>query len=39
MKDALKRIVENFHKYNSEHMATQAFGLSEDHSRWKKERI
>lgn len=30
MKDALIRIVEAFHKYNSEHMAAQAFGLSED---------
>ena len=30
MKDALKRIVDTFHKYNSEHMAAQAFGLSED---------
>ena len=30
MKDALIRIVEAFHKYNSEHMAAQAFGFSED---------
>ena len=30
MKDALKRIVDAFHQYNSEHMAAQAFGLSED---------
>ena len=30
MKDALKRILDAFHKYNSEHMAAQAFGLSED---------
>ena len=30
MKDALVRIVDAFHKYNSEHMAAQAFGLSED---------
>ena len=30
MKEALKRIVDNFHKYNSEHMAAQTFGLSED---------
>ncbi len=30
MKDALKRIVDAFHRYNSEHMAAQAFGLSED---------
>ena len=30
MKEALKRIVDAFHKYNSEHMAAQAFGLSED---------
>ena len=30
MKEALKRIVDTFHEYNSEHMAAQAFGLSED---------
>ena len=30
MKDKLKQIVDVFHKYNSEHMAFQAFGLSED---------
>ena len=30
MKDALKRIVDTFHKYNSAHMAAQAFGLRED---------
>ena len=30
MKDALKRIVDRFHRYNSEHMAAQAFGLRED---------
>ena len=30
MKDRLKQIVDAFHKYNSEHMAYQAFGLSED---------
>ena len=30
MKEQLKEIVENFHKYNSEHMAAQTFGLSED---------
>ena len=30
MKDKLKQIVDAFHKYNSEHMAFQAFGLSED---------
>ena len=30
MKEALKRIVDAFHKYNSEHMAAMAFGLSED---------
>ena len=30
MKEALKRIVDALHKYNSEHMAAQAFGLSED---------
>ena len=30
MKEALKKIVDAFHRYNSEHMAAQAFGLSED---------
>ena len=30
MKEALKKIVDTFHRYNSEHMAAQAFGLSED---------
>jgi len=30
MKEALKRISEKFHQYNSEHMAAQAFGLRED---------
>jgi hypothetical protein len=30
MKEALKRIVDAFHRYNSEHMAAQAFGLSEE---------
>lgn len=30
MKEKLKQIVETFHKYNSEHIAFQAFGLSED---------
>ena len=30
MKEALKRIVEKFHQYNSEHMAAQTFGLRED---------
>ncbi|MBQ4225509.1 MAG: phosphorylase [Oscillospiraceae bacterium] len=30
MKEALKRIVDTFHRYNSEHMAAQAFGLDED---------
>ena len=30
MKEALKRIVDAFHQYNSEHMAAQAFGLSEE---------
>ena len=30
MKEKLKKIVDTFHKYNSEHMAAQAFGLSED---------
>lgn len=30
MKEKLKQIEETFHKYNSEHIAFQAFGLSED---------
>ena len=30
MKERLKWIAEKFHQYNSEHMAAQAFGLSED---------
>ena len=30
MKEKLKQIVDAFHKYNSEHMAFQALGLSED---------
>lgn len=30
MKERLKEIVDNFHKYNSEHMAAQSFGFSED---------
>ena len=30
MKEKLKNILDKFHKYNSEHMAMQAFGLSED---------
>lgn len=30
MKETLKRIVDTFHQYNSEHMAAQAFGLKED---------
>ena len=30
MKEKLKNILDTFHKYNSEHMAVQAFGLSED---------
>ena len=30
MKEKLKNIVDTFHKYNSEHMAAQAFGFSED---------
>ena len=30
MKERLKEIVEKFHKYNSEHMAAQSFGFSED---------
>ncbi len=29
MKEKLKKIVDTFHKYNSEHMAAQAFGLQE----------
>ena len=32
MKDKLRNMVECFHKYNTEHMALQAFGLSEDTS-------
>jgi len=30
MKERLKEIVDSFHKYNSEHMAAQSFGFSED---------
>ena len=30
MKEALKKIVDTFHRYNTEHMAAQAFGLRED---------
>jgi len=30
MKEKLKKIMDTFHKYNSEHMAALAFGLSED---------
>jgi purine-nucleoside phosphorylase len=30
MKESLKRIVDSLHRYNTEHMAAQAFGLSED---------
>ena len=30
MKEALKKIVDSFHRYNTEHMAAQAFGLRED---------
>ncbi len=30
MKEKLKNILDTFHKYNSEHMAMQTFGLSED---------
>ena len=30
MKAALKKIVDTFHRYNTEHMAAQAFGLSEN---------
>ncbi len=30
MKDTLKKIVDQFHRYNSEHMAAQVFGLRED---------
>ena len=30
MKAKLRNILDTFHKYNSEHMAAQAFGLSED---------
>ncbi|MBR2801514.1 MAG: hypothetical protein IKE21_02815 [Erysipelotrichaceae bacterium] len=30
MKEPLKRIADAFHRYNTEHMASQAFGLRED---------
>ena len=30
MKERLKQIVDSFHRYNSEHMAAQSFGFSED---------
>lgn len=30
MKKEMQLIIDNFHKYNTEHMALQAFGLSED---------
>jgi purine-nucleoside phosphorylase len=30
MKDKMKQILDNFHKYNSEHMAQQAFGLNDE---------
>ncbi len=30
MKESLKRIIDKFHLYNSEHMAAQAFGLREE---------
>ena len=30
MKEALRNMLDTFHRYNSEHMAAQAFGLSED---------
>ena len=30
MKDKMKRIIDKFHQYNSEHMAMQAFGLRDD---------
>ncbi len=30
MKESLKRIVDTFHRYNTEHMAAQVFGFSED---------
>ena len=30
MKEALKKIVDTFHQYNTEHMAAQAFELRED---------
>ena len=30
MKESLKRIVDTFHSYNTEHMAARVFGLSED---------
>jgi hypothetical protein len=30
MKESLKKVVDILHRYNTEHMAAQAFGLSED---------
>ena len=30
MKEKLRQIVDTFHRYNSEHMAMQAFGLSDE---------
>lgn len=30
MKEKMKRIIDKFHQYNSEHMAMQAFGLRDD---------
>ena len=30
MKERMKRIVDAFHRYNSERMAMQAFGLSDE---------
>ena len=30
MKESLKKVVDTLHRYNTEHMAAQAFGLSED---------
>ena len=30
MKEKMKQIMDNFHKYNSEHMAAQAFGFRDD---------
>ena len=30
MKESLKRIIDTFHRYNTEHMAAQVFGFNED---------